>query len=333
MSQKIMFHVKHIIPVIVVLTLVIVPISASYLNVEDYGLFNINAGRYTTGQSLNGAPSTTFSARWKIGGLSQDVTYDMWIQLSFDRPIADREIELQSAHRSYYNLTAEKFDYNFTASNSGWKNFTNPTGIIEYVSDKSVKIHMYYNGSTGAYNPVMAFAQEFKLQPKSSLTLTGQGVACYYDTGGSDYQAILEAINNNVENLPQAIKNILQEQNLIEKQEATTAGEDAIQQGKDALDGILDINSLKDAITPLITACSYDGIESTWTFPRIKLPAIQGIMEETSLNDEIQINMTAYAEQYIPPVLLTLIRSLLTAGLIVYAIREVIIIVNNVIPS
>lgn len=142
-----------------------------------------------------------------------------------------------------------------------------------------------------------------------------------------------EQTNSKLDQLPQQIGDQLQQESDREKQEANTTGDNAVNQGKEALQGILDIDSLKDAIAPLITACSYDGTDSIWTFPSIKLPALSGIMEETSLNDEIQIDMTAYAEQYIPSVLLTLIRSLLTAGLIVYAIREVIIIVNNVIPS
>lgn len=334
MFTKVMFHVKHIIPIIVILTMVINPISASYITVNDYGLFNKDSNRINVGTQIS-TTSSTHSARWQLYGLSTDVTYDMWLQLTFDRPISDSEVRFGStaSSYSYFNLDANKLETSYHVSSNYWKKLSNMSGLIEFVNDKSVKIHLYYNSNAGEFNTSMAFAQLFTFSPSSSLTLISQGVACYYDAGGSDYQSILEAINSNVENLPQKIKDILHEQNLIEKQEATTAGEDAIQQGKDALEGILDIASLKDAIMPLITACSYDGIESSWTFPQIKLPAIQGVMSETSLNDEIQINMTEYAEQYIPPVLLTLIRSLLTAGLIVYAIREVITIVNNVIPS
>lgn len=84
----------------------------------------------------------------------------------------------------------------------------------------------------------------------------------------------------------------------------------------------LPVSAVKDAITPIITACGYNGTDSKWQFPAMSIPAIPGLFEEIPLTEAQDIDLTAYATLYIPETLLMLVRSLLTAGLIMFAIKE-----------
>lgn len=84
----------------------------------------------------------------------------------------------------------------------------------------------------------------------------------------------------------------------------------------------LPVSAVKDAITPIITACGYSGTDSKWQFPAMSIPAIPGLFDEIPLTDAQDIDLTAYATLYIPETLLMLVRSLLTAGLIMFAIKE-----------
>lgn len=113
------------------------------------------------------------------------------------------------------------------------------------------------------------------------------------------------------------------------KQEAGTEGNDNINQATSALTNALPIASISDAIAPLITACSYNGTTSVWTFPTMKIPAIAGLFNEIQLNEAQNFDLCSYAEQYIPDDLLTLIRAVTTVLLIIWAIREIMSLLSN----
>lgn len=134
---------------------------------------------------------------------------------------------------------------------------------------------------------------------------------------------VLDSIKTGVDNLPENIHNVLTQVDQEEKSEASTEGNDNINQATSALTNALPIASIKDAITPLITACSYNGITSVWSFPALKIPAIQGLFGEMQLSEQQNFDLCAYADQYIPDELLSIIRAVMTILLIVWAIREV----------
>ena len=363
MSQKIMFHVKHIIAVIMTVVIMTMAVSAEYkaMTLLDSGwgvgsVYSDSIGKGKVQSYIDAAGYTDSNSYedfvyWSIpikSGYTYKLTYQLNTNATYINPQSSGTYKSSAKQPVSTNLTD-----------------TIPNATVSIVREGSTYYFTVLFNQEKSNIPAadsIYIYQFMNKQQLSTITVSGIGAAAYYDPGAAGYtQELVEMVaqmkqqdssfytnalevldsikaeqqstNTKIDGLPDKIGQELQEEADREKQEASTAGEDSIQQGKDALEGILDIASLKDAIAPLITACSYDGTESSWTFPSIKLPAIQGVMEETTMNDEIQINMTEYAEQYIPPVLLTLIRSLLTAGLIVFAIKEVITIVNNVIPS
>lgn len=363
MLKKVMFHVKHIISVIMTVVIMTMAVSADYkaMTLLDSGwgvgsVYSDSIGKGKIQSYIDAAGYTDNNSYedfvyWSIpikSGYTYKLTYQLNTNANYINPQSSGTYKSSAKQPVFTNLTD-------TVSNA--------TVSIERQGSTYYFTVIFNQEKSNIPAAESIYIYQFmNKQQLSTITVSGIGAAAYYDPGAAGYtQELVEMVaqmqqqdsnfytnalevldsikteqqstNTKIDGLPDKIGQELQEESDREKQEASTTGDAALQQGKDALESILDINSLKDAITPLITACSYQGIESSWTFPRIKLPAIQGIMEETSLNDEIQINITDYAEQYIPQVLLTLIRSLLTAGLIVYAIREVITIVNNVIPS
>ena len=143
------------------------------------------------------------------------------------------------------------------------------------------------------------------------------------ETYHSNALQALDQIKTGIDNMPENIANVLDQHDAKNKQEANTEGNDNINQATSALTNALPVASISDAIAPLVTACGYNGITSVWSFPAMKIPAIAGLFEEIQLNEVQNFDLCDYAEQYIPDELLTLIRSITTVLLIVWAIREI----------
>lgn len=135
--------------------------------------------------------------------------------------------------------------------------------------------------------------------------------------------------NTKLDQIPGKIGEELDKHDDKVKQEAGSEGNDNINQATSALTNALPIASISDAIAPLITACSYNGTTSVWTFPAMKIPAIAGLFNEMQLNDAQNFDLCNYAEQYIPVELLTLIRAVTTVLLIIWAIREIMSLLSN----
>ena len=129
--------------------------------------------------------------------------------------------------------------------------------------------------------------------------------------------------NTKLDQMPGKIGEELDKHDDKLKQEASTEGNDNVSQATSALTNALPIASISDAISPLITACSYNGITSVWSFPGIKIPAIAGLFDEMQLAEVQNFDLCAYAQDYIPEDLLQVIRAIMTILLIVWAVREV----------
>ena len=143
------------------------------------------------------------------------------------------------------------------------------------------------------------------------------------ETYHSNALEVLDGIKSGIDGMPGEIKDVLEQHDQQVKQEANTEGNDNINQATSALTNALPVASISDAIAPLVTACGYNGITSVWSFPAMKIPAIAGLFEEIQLNEVQNFDLCSYADQYIPDELLTLIRSITTVLLIVWAIREI----------
>lgn len=136
--------------------------------------------------------------------------------------------------------------------------------------------------------------------------------------------------NESLDKLPDTLDEALDKAEDREYDKATEDGDDNVGAAVDALNGVINVGSIMDAMQPLISACAYTGTTSVWTFPSIVLPEIPGVMDAMKLNDPINFDLTDYADQYIPSAILTLVRSLATVGLIVFGAREVMRIIKGV---
>ena len=314
--------------VLLSLWLLVLPmsVSAEFLAVDKYGVYQgdkiINLG--------NSLPSGLISGRWALSGVSSEYTYDCWIQLSFNDSVSDSILSITSNTSSYYSTSNSELWY-FLSGGGTWSRLTKQLGSIEKVSDKSFKIHLYWNSSVSEfYSATIQLAQEVVSSGSGSVKWMGQGVGVYYDPGGSNYEEILQMINSNVENLPDRIKEVLEKHDQDVKNESSTEGNDKIDQAINALKNAIPVSSVKDAITPLMTACNYEGTNSVWTFPSITIPAIPGLFNEMKLSEEQSFDLSTYADEYIPETLLQLVRYLMTAGLILFAIKELMSIISQI---
>lgn len=305
------------------LWLLILPmaVSADFLTVDKYGLYDWNSNKVNVGNSLMGY----YSARWALSGISPDYTYDCWFQLNF----VDN-ISLSPGISEGFYLTYDKIGYFDSILSKQWIKLGSQLGSIEKISDKSYKIHLYWNQSIAGNNDAtISLAQRFSIN-SGGIKWMGQGVGVYYDPGGSNYEEILNLINQNVENLPSKIKQVLEDHDEDVKNEMLTDGNDKIDQAINALKNAIPVSSVKDAITPLMTACNYEGTNSVWTFPSITIPAIPGLFDEMKLSEEQSFDFSTYADEYIPETLLQLVRYLMTAGLILFAIKELMSIISQI---
>lgn len=144
----------------------------------------------------------------------------------------------------------------------------------------------------------------------------------YMDQIAADVAQIKQDNENFYSNAPEIIKNALSDHDQDVKTEASTEGNDNITEATSALTDALPIASISDALAPLVTACSYNGTKSIWTFPELSIPAISGLFGEMKLSEKQDFDLTEYAELYIPDQLLTLIRAVTTLLLIIWAIKE-----------
>lgn len=105
-----------------------------------------------------------------------------------------------------------------------------------------------------------------------------------------------------------------------EKEEAQNSGNSNI----DSMMGAMPNNTggFIDALGGLVDVLSYEGTESYgWTFPAIKIPAIEGLWSEIQLTESMNINFSQ-AFDLIPEKILQLVRSILTIALIIYCGKE-----------
>lgn len=123
---------------------------------------------------------------------------------------------------------------------------------------------------------------------------------------------------NNDKNTDKIIdnQNQLQEN---EKNEAESSGQGSV----DDISGAIEDKSAGfiSSITSLVSSMSYEGTACAWSFPALKLPAIEGVMPEYQLTEEKPIDFEFWVNK-IPADILLLVRSLLTIALIGYCFKE-----------
>lgn len=104
-----------------------------------------------------------------------------------------------------------------------------------------------------------------------------------------------------------------------EKNQASTQGGNSVFEGTNAIED--KGQGFTNSLNGLVGSMSYNGTDCSWTFPTVKLPAISGVMSETTLIQSQDINFGMWIDA-IPSDIMLLIRSLLTMALIVYCFKE-----------
>lgn len=348
MLKKKIGRLNSFIVSITIFSLLTLPVSAQYISMLDYNLY-YNTGSsfpallYETGGAGQQLPATTgLTAMWAIDSYELGKTYTFEFNCKLNR----KDITLGS--KKYLNLShSSSSSVNSTTLSKAYYSaeFNSSTGELKF----TVKVNTDLTDLGGF--PVYLYLYQALSTQYLAITTNSWVIYAEVDAGGSEYiQTLvdevaqmrendenyyssalqtLDEIKTGIDQIPGEISTVLEQHDQQQKQEANSEGNDNINQATSALTNALPIASISDAIKPLITACSYNGITSVWTFPSLKIPAIQGLFGEIQLSEQQNFDLCAYADQYIPDELLSIIRAAMTILLIVWAIREVMNLLSN----
>lgn len=156
--------------------------------------------------------------------------------------------------------------------------------------------------------------------------LYADGTLAQIQNDNSNTDKIVNNQNSNADKIQQNqnanTDKIIENQQQIqenEKNEAETQGQGSV----DDVSGVIEDKSAGfiSSITNLVSSMSYDGTACAWSFPALKLPAIDGVMPEYQLTEEQSIDFEFWVNK-IPSNILLLVRSLLTIALIGYCFKE-----------
>lgn len=112
-----------------------------------------------------------------------------------------------------------------------------------------------------------------------------------------------------------------------EKQEATTQGNSSTSEGQNAIEN--KGQGFADSLASLTNFAAHTGVECKWRFPRVSIPAINGITDEIVLINAQDIDFTSWFNQ-IPRSITFVIQNLCTICLIVYCFKELYSIIEYV---
>lgn len=341
-AEKLFKINKALIP-IVICALLIIPISANnFVTMLDHGLYYTsttaepNLINNTNGAGETISTITGLVPMWALDSYELGKTYTFTFRCSLDKDIQlSTKSAINTSHSKLTGVTkTAKLDkaYKSAEYNTETRELTFTVKLNTDITD------------LGGY-PIYIYYYQLISTSVSNITTNGWSTSVETDPGGSEYiqdlinevaqirqndenyyssaLETLDSIKTGIDQMPGEISTVLEQHDQQNKHEASTEGNDNINQATSALTNALPIASISDAITPLITACSYNGITSVWSFPALKIPAINGLFGEMQLSEQQNFDLCAYADQYIPDELLSIIRAVMTILLIVWAIREV----------
>ncbi len=221
----------------------------------------------------------------------------------------------------------------FTVSyidSSGYKEFYNQLYFsgLTYTKNSGatfIAVHVYGNYNIVNYNIPNPPITNFEVVYGGNIQLVTD-VNSILNKLESNNVEIIQAQKDNANQIQQNqnenTDKIIDNQNQLqqnEKNEAETKGQESI----DNVSGAIDDKSTGfiSSITSLVASMSYEGTACAWSFPALKLPAIEGVMPEYQLTEEKPIDFEFWVNK-IPSNILLLVRSLLTVALIAYCFKE-----------
>lgn len=176
-----------------------VSVSADYANVDDYGFYYASYGSTNKAVKINLGDSipvsNPYSVRWAVSGLQPNYTYDIFYDVVFDNAVDKSKIGFEECS-TFYSVTNPSLSgfIPMSGTATGWTYIENMNGFIEYVSDKHLTIHLFYNyDMTGLNYSTIQFALQLYSYAGGFNTVksVAQGVGAYYDPGGDTYSQLI----------------------------------------------------------------------------------------------------------------------------------------------
>lgn len=338
----------------VLYTILCFPVSANYVDMLDHGLYYTNSyyplNLIDSGGAGSGiSDSVSLVPMWALDSYEMGKTYTFVFSCTLSSSVYNhintagvylntsnkprtsivRQEHLSKAYRSIsYDTTTKKATFTVKLN----------TDIVD-LGGYPIYIYFYAPYTDGTnYVTVTTGAWSTYVETDSggsdyvqSLVDEVSQIRQNQDTYYTSAQETLDAIKKNSDELPENIRQILEERDQKEKQEGMSQTEEGIASITESLTNLIPVSSVIDSIKPIYNACTFEGTQSIWTLPSITLPKIDGVMEETTISNEIQFDMVEFADRFIPDDILSLVRSVNGIGIVVFSVYEVISLINQVI--
>lgn len=173
-----------------------VSVSADYINVDKYGLYYPTSGSVNQIIAGDTIPSNVYNynARWSLSNLTPDYTYDIFLDIIFQDSVNLDKITLpENGDTLFYSIENPNLWYPDSNTNY-WTKIANVNGSIEKISDKHIKLHVFYNYNTFGLNySTLQISLPFfsYLGGMTGIKVMSMGVGCYYDPGGDTYTQLI----------------------------------------------------------------------------------------------------------------------------------------------
>lgn len=173
-----------------------VSVSADYINVDKYGLYYPTSGSVTQISVGDTIPSNVYdyNARWSLSNLTPDYTYDIFLDILFQDSVNLDKIYLpENGDTLFYSIINPNLWYP-DSNTICWTQITNVNGSIEKISDKHIKLHVFYNYNTFGLNySTLQISLPFRSYSggMTGIKVMSMGVGCYYDPGGDTYTQLI----------------------------------------------------------------------------------------------------------------------------------------------
>lgn len=173
-----------------------VSVSADYINVDKYGLYYPTSGSVNQIFAGDTIPSNVYNynARWSLSNLTPDYTYDIFLDIIFQDSVNLDKITLpENGDTLFYSIKNPNLWYPDSNTNY-WTKIANVNGSLEKISDKHIKLHVFYNYNTFGLNySTLQISLPFfsYLGGMTGIKVMSMGVGCYYDPGGDTYTQLI----------------------------------------------------------------------------------------------------------------------------------------------
>lgn len=171
-----------------------VSVSADYATVDLFGFF-CNLSNSTTIQINVGDTVQSgylYSSRWCVNGLMPDYTYDLFMDLNFSDNINTGSI--YPSYGTFYSEYGTAIGANISGTGNiinGWKKIDDYNCRIEVLSEKHIRVHLYYNYNISGLKLSTIQLATFFNGVFGNVKLVSSGVGAYYDPGGDTYSQLI----------------------------------------------------------------------------------------------------------------------------------------------